>query len=113
MWGNVPYYREDDVDFRKANLDNKAVVVEILKDLTDAIAKLPATPRDGQKGRATSWTAKAYMGRVQMYDGQFAAALTALRDLQANGPYALDTSFDRDRSGFTGLDNGKESCFAH
>src|SRR5258708_3747600 len=113
MWGNVPYYREGDVDFRKANLDNKAVVVEILKDVTDAIAKLPATPRNGQKGRATSWTAKAYMGRVQMYDGQFAAALTTLRDVQANGPYALETSFDRVWTGFTAFENGKETIFAY
>ena len=101
--GNVPYYREDDVDFRKANLDSKAVVVELLKDLDDAIAKLPATPRNGQKGRATSWTAKAYKGRVQAYDGQWAAALTTLRDVQANGPYALETSFDHVWTGFPGL----------
>lgn len=112
MWGNVPYYREDDVDFRKPNLDNKAVVVELLKDLDDAIAKLPATPRNAQKGRATSWTAKAYKGRVQAYDGQWAAALTTLRDLQANGPYALETSFDHVWTGFVNLENGKETIFA-
>ena len=113
MWGSVPYYRENDVDFRKPNEDTTAVVVDLLKDLDSAIAKLPATARNGQKGRATSWTAKAYKGRVLMYDHQFAAALTVLRDLQANGPYALETSFDHVWTGFTPLQDGKETIFAY
>src|ERR1041385_6144529 len=29
MWGNVPYYREDDTDFRKPNEDTTAVMAEI------------------------------------------------------------------------------------
>jgi len=113
MWGNVPYYRESDVDFRKPNEDNKAVVVDLLKDLDSAIVLLPPTPRNGQKGRATLWTAKAYAGRVLMYDGQFAAALAVLRDVQANGPYALETSYDHVWTGYSSLENGKETIFAY
>jgi starch-binding outer membrane protein, SusD/RagB family len=113
MWGNVPYYREDDTDFRKPNLAAADVITELLKDLDAAIAKLPATPRNGQVGRATSWTAKAYKGRVQMYAGQFAAALTTLRDIQANGPYALETSYDKVWTGFSDEANGKETIFAY
>ena len=79
MWGGIPYYREDDTDFRKANLTASDVAAEILKDLDAAIAKLPATPRNGEVGRATSWTAKAYKGRVLMYAGQYAAAMHSLR----------------------------------
>src|SRR5450756_170200 len=60
MWGNVPYYREDDADFRKPNIDSAAVAVEILKDLDSAIKLLPTAPRNGQVGRASQWTAKAY-----------------------------------------------------
>ena len=62
MWGNVPYLREDDTDLRKASIAKAAVATEILADLDAAIAKLPATPRKGQVGRATQWTAKAYKG---------------------------------------------------
>jgi hypothetical protein len=113
MWGNIPYYREDDTDFRKANLAYTDVVPEIQKDLDSAIAHLPATPRNAQKGRVTLWTAKAYKGRLQMYAGQFAAALTTLRDVQANGPYALETSFDHVWTGFTQYENGKETIFAY
>src|SRR6202043_2111837 len=32
MWGNIPYYREDETDFRKPNIDSAAVAVELLKD---------------------------------------------------------------------------------
>jgi hypothetical protein len=86
MWGNVPYYREDDTDFRKPNIDSAAVITEILKDLDSAIKVLPTSPRHGQVGRADQWTAKAYRGRVLTYAHQWAAAVTQFKDVQANGP---------------------------
>ena len=49
MWGNIPYYREDDTDFRKANETSALAVADILKDLDSAIKLLPVTPRNGQK----------------------------------------------------------------
>ena len=113
MWGNVPYYREDDTDFRKPNLSSDAVVTEILKDLDAAIAALPTTPRREQIGRVTQWTAKAYKGRVQVYAGQFAAALTTLREVRTAGPYALEASYDRIWTGFSEWANGKETILAY
>ena len=113
MWGNIPYYREDDTDFRKANLTSAAVVTELLKDLDAAIALLPTTPRNGEKGRASQWTAKAYKGRVQAYAGQYPAALTTLREIRASGPYALEASSDRVWSGFQENTNGRETIFAY
>ena len=113
MWGNIPYFREDDTDFRKAALTSDAVVTEILKDLDASIALLPATPRNGQKGRVTSWTAKAYKGRVQVYAKQYAAALTTLRDVKASGPYKLETSYDKVWTGFSDYSNGPETILAY
>ncbi|HJQ11161.1 MAG TPA: RagB/SusD family nutrient uptake outer membrane protein [Gemmatimonadaceae bacterium] len=113
MWGNIPYYREDDTDFRKANEDTTAVIADIIKDLDDAIALLPTTPRNGQKGRATAWTAKAYKGRVQMYDHQYANAVTTFTDVVNNGPYKLETSFDKVWSAFAANQNGPETIFAY
>src|SRR5687768_10420646 len=100
MWGNIPYYREDDTDFRKANLTQAAVATEILADLDAAIALLLPGPRNAQVGRATQWAAKAYKGRVQVYAGQWAAALTTLREIRTTGPYALEVSYDRVWTGF-------------
>jgi hypothetical protein len=113
MWGNIPYYREDDQDFRKANIDSSAVAVELLKDLDSAVKLLPATPRNGQKGRATMWTAKAYKGRVQLYDHQYAAAKATLQDVKDNGPYALETSFEKVWSAFQANTNGPETIWAY
>lgn len=112
MWGNIPYYREDDTDFRKPNLDSSAVAVELLKDLDSAIKLLPTTPRNGEVGRATRWTAKAYKGRVQLYDHQYANAVTTFKDVVATGPYGLETSFDRVWTGYADAANGRETIWA-
>jgi hypothetical protein len=113
MWGNIPYYFEDDTDFRKANVTSAEVIAFLLADLDSASKLLPATPRNGQKGRVTSWAAKAYKGRVQVYAGQFAAAVTTLSDVRLNGPYRLETSFDRVWTGFAEFTNGPETILAY
>ena len=110
MWGNIPYFREDDTDFRKANETSAQAVADILKDLDSAIKLLPVTPRN--KGRAGQWTAKAYKGRVQVYAGQYAAAQTTLQDVRNNGPYALETSYDHVWTGFQAFANGPETIWA-
>jgi len=112
MWGNIPYYREDDADFRKPNIDSALVATELLKDLDSAIKLLPATPRNGQVGRATKWTAEAYKGRVELYDHRYANALATFKDVTNNGPYALETSFDRVWSAYQDASNGPETIFA-
>ena len=111
MWGNIPYYRETDTDFRKANETSAEAVADILKDLDAAIALLPTTPR--AKGRASQWTAKAYKGRVQVYAGQYAAAVTTLQDVKSNGPYALEQSYDRVWTGFKQFADGPETIWAY
>ena len=113
FWGNIPYYREDDTDFRKANETSDQVYADLIKDLDSAIKLLPTSPRKGQKGRATQWTAKAYKGRVQIYAGKFNEARITLRDVVDNGPYALETSFDHVWTGFAQYENGKETIFAY
>ena len=113
MWGNIPYYREDDTDFKKASLTGPEALTEILKDLDAAIALLPTDPRNGQKGRAMQWTAKAYKGRVQVYAGQYAAAVQTLKAVQASGKYALQPSYDQVWTGYQDLANGPETIFAY
>lgn len=113
MWGNIPYYREDETDFRKPNEDSSAVAADLLKDLDSAIKLLPATPRNGEKGRATSWTAKAYKGRVEIYNHQYADAVTTFKDIVANGPYGLEDNFADVWTAFFAKENGKETIFAY
>jgi hypothetical protein len=113
VWGRVPYYLETDVDFKKAQSTPAEVITAIIKDLDAAIAVLPAAPRNNQVGRITSWGAKAYKGRVQAYAGQWAGALTTLRDVRTSGPFALESSYDRVWTGFAELQNGKETILAY
>ncbi len=113
MWGNIPYYRETDTDFAKPNITKAEAAKEIIKDLDAAIALLPATPRNSDVARVTSWTAKAYKGRVQMFNAEYAAALTTLREVRATGPYALEASYDRVWTGFSQYENGRETILAY
>jgi hypothetical protein len=113
MWGNIPYYRETDTDFAKANATKADVAKELVKDLDAAIALLPATPRNGDKARVTSWAAKAYKGRVQMFNNEYANALATLRDVRAAGPFALEQSYDRVWTGFSAFENGRETILAY
>ena len=118
MWGNVPYYYETDTDYRKANDTDVARGIDstgrrIIADLDAAIALLPATPRNAQKGRVTAWTARAYKGRVQVYMHQYAAAVATLDSVVASNTYALEASFDRVWTGFQAFANGKETILAY
>lgn len=117
MWGNVAYYREDDTDFRKANnpdpvAGTAAVANEILADLNAAIAVLPDAPRNGQAGRASAWTARAYKGRLLVYMKQYPAAIAVLDSVVTSGPYGLEPSFDRVWTGFQAFANGPETILA-
>jgi hypothetical protein len=113
VFGNIPYYREDDTDFKKANLTKAAAAAEIIKDLDAAIAALPDAPRNGNKGRVTKWTATAYKGRVQAYTGDYGAAITTLNAVKASGKYALQPSYDQVWTGFSDLANGPETIMAY
>src|SRR6184192_28635 len=125
MWGHIPYYFEADTTpvtlggFRKANdLPLDSIVKLVIADLNSAIALLPAKPRNGDLGRATRWTARAYKGRVQVYGAArnpalWDSALVTLRAVRDTGPYALETSFDHVWTGFTQFRNGKETILAY
>ena len=108
FWGNIPTYTEADTDFRKANGTAEAAIAAVIDDLDAAISSLP--PSQSQIGRVTSWTAKAYKGRVLMFAGDYAGAKTVLSDVVNNGPYALETCYHDVFSADN--DNGPETVLA-
>jgi hypothetical protein len=123
MWGNVPYYYETDpVELcasqptvcRKPNdLGADSVAKLILADLNTAIGLLPDVARGGDKGRATSWTARAYKGRLLEYMHQYPEAVAVFDSVITGGPYALETSFDKVWTGFHAFSNGPETILAY
>jgi hypothetical protein len=112
LWENIPYYTEADTSFRKPN-QGVDVIGSILGDLDEAIGLLTATPRNGEVGRATSWTARAYKGMVQMYNDDYAGAIATLEPVYTSGPFALEPSFDRVWTGFVEYSNGPETILAY
>jgi hypothetical protein len=89
-FGNIPYYKEDDTDFRKTNV-GVTPLNDVLQDLQNAVALLP--PVQGAPGRINQWAAKALLGKAQVYAEDWGAALITLRDVVDNGPYALEDNF--------------------
>lgn len=87
QWGDVPLYTEPvtSITGYKAKSPVADVYALIISDLTDAASKLPETP--SEKGRVTKGAAYAMLGRVQMQNGDYAAAKTAL--LNDYGKYSL------------------------
>ncbi len=91
QWSDVPVYTEPVLsitDFR-AKSSAADIYALIISDLTDAVSKLPA--KASQQGRATSGAANALLGKVQMQNGDYTAAKTAL--LKVYGNYSLAPHF--------------------
>lgn len=112
LWENIPYYTEEDLDYRKSN-EGVDVIGNILADLDDAIELLPPEERNGEPGRVTSWAAKAYKGKVQVFSEDFPGAITTLSDVRNNGPYELEENFHQVWTGFQEYANGSETILAY
>ncbi|MEM6631894.1 MAG: RagB/SusD family nutrient uptake outer membrane protein [Bacteroidota bacterium] len=107
VWENIPYYTEVDEDFRKGN--SEPALPLIIADMQAAINLLPID--QNSIGRVTQWTAKAYLGKLQVWAGDYAGAKATLDDVVNNGPYELRECF---HDPFTaGADeNGSETVLA-
>jgi starch-binding outer membrane protein, SusD/RagB family len=126
MWGHIPYYFEADSQpvalggYRKPNdMALDAILNQIIADLDSASKLLPPTPRNGEKGRVTKWTALAYKGRVQVYLADLSpsvaawtAAKTTFDAVKAANVYALEAGFNRVWTADPAYRNGKETILA-
>ncbi|MBU2915313.1 RagB/SusD family nutrient uptake outer membrane protein [Reichenbachiella agariperforans] len=91
LYENVAYVDEVTA-IENPDLPNDGPVwTEIEADFQFAIDNLPP---DNGAGRASSWTAKAYMGKALLYQQKWAEAETIFDDVISNGPYALNAEFN-------------------
>jgi len=106
QWGDVPIYTEivSSVTGFQGKSPAAEVYTLIISDLTDAAQKLPASYGASDNGRATKGAANSLLGRVQMQNGDYAAAKTAL--LQVYGKYALVNDYLWNFDGDTKSDGG-------
>jgi len=106
QWGDVPLYTETitSVSGFKAKSPAADVYAQIITDLNDAAAALPASYGASDNGRATSGAANALLGRVEMQKGDYDAAKTAL--LKVYGKYSLVANYMWNFDGDTKNDAG-------
>ncbi len=94
LYGNTPYVDEN-IDYGSGLEEvsnNQDLYPFIEADFQYAIDNLP--PTQGQVGRVNSWAAKAYMGKVLLYQGKFGSAKTLFDDVIANGVTSNGLKYD-------------------
>ncbi|MBE8714871.1 RagB/SusD family nutrient uptake outer membrane protein [Sphingobacterium hungaricum] len=84
VFRNIPYVDENtSTEDAKITPNNTDVVPMIIADLEFAIENLPADKINGEAGRMDSNIAKAYLGKVFLYQKQYSEALTLFNEVMA------------------------------
>lgn len=116
MWRKIPYIDET-ISFGAGNYNvpnNVSPWPRIEADFQHAVDNL--TPTKSEIGRATSWSAKAFLAKAYMFQHKYAEAQPLLNDIIENGVNASGQKFDlypEFSQTFNALyDNGPESVFA-
>lgn len=105
-FGGVPLQLEETTDFSDESVKKPRSSVEevynvIIDDLMFAEEFLPNSRDAANVGRATSWVAKAYLGKVYLnmagkpleQADKFGLAATKLSEIVNNGPYSLQPNY--------------------
>ncbi|MDO6810069.1 RagB/SusD family nutrient uptake outer membrane protein [Zobellia galactanivorans] len=112
MFGTPPLAIEVKTDLNDLALPNatqEELYASILSDLADAAAGLPEEWDGSNTGRATSWAAKSYIGKVNVWKEDWPTAITALEDVVLRGPYMLMPEYSNNFSHL--FENNAESIF--
>jgi hypothetical protein len=113
QWGDVPLYTKTITSATGYAAKSPAadVYALIIQDLTAAATALPATYGAADYGRATSGAAYALLGRVEMQNGDYTAAKTAL--LNVYGKYTLTANYNWNFDGDVKDDNNVTVATGH
>ena len=110
LFENIPLLTEPpEAGTRPATAPVGEVWALIESDLTDAASSLPPGWSGNDIGRATSWSAKAMLGKAQLQQKKWAQAAATLEPVITTGPFELMAEFsDNFRADH---DNNEESIF--
>ena len=84
LWGSVPLVTSvQSTDQARGNSRSTStqIYVQVVNDLTDAIAKLPTSWPDAQRGRATSYAASALLAKVYLYQKKYDLVVSTLQPI--------------------------------
>ncbi len=107
LFDNVPYVDETNTDGLVANSGTPWAQIEA--DLQFGVDNLPAAPRKGQVGRATTFAAHGLLAKVKLAQGQYREALDLLNPIIDGGAFSLPDNY-HDNFRCEG-DNNSESIF--
>ena len=84
VFKNLPYIDENtSVDEAKVKPNDTDIYDKIIQDVKFAVDNLPEAKINGQKGRMDKFIAKAYLGKLYLYQKQYALALPLFQDVLA------------------------------
>ncbi|WP_411031234.1 RagB/SusD family nutrient uptake outer membrane protein [Spongiimicrobium sp. 3-5] len=113
MYGDVPLQLHATTTFTTetylARTPSSEVYDQIIQDFTFAEANLPGSFSGIDKGRPTLWSAKAYLAKVALTQGDWQTAVTKTEDVMG-GPFELWADYKE--AFLIPNNNGKESVFA-
>jgi starch-binding outer membrane protein, SusD/RagB family len=101
-----PVYAYDSTKHKVARAKVAEVYSQIISDLTDAAAKLP---EESENFRANKATAQAFLARVYMAQGNYAAAATQADNVITSGLFELTSTYF---GAFNNISNSFEDIFA-
>lgn len=108
FYGNIPFISTENLANQEFNQPNSGPIwAQIETDFLGAIDNLGT---DVVNGRANAWIAKAFLGKVYLYQSKWDDAFPILNEVVNNGPYSLNTEYVNNFN-FAG-ENGPESMFA-
>lgn len=95
MFKNVPYYTEEDDDFKKSNTTESGEFIDIIENIKgDFQAAADVLPwSQGEVGRATKGSALAFLGKAQLWNKEYAAAKASFDAVVGSGQYALQDCY--------------------
>jgi hypothetical protein len=106
MWENVPYFKEFETDFRRAN--DQDILPELFTDFQTAERLLPDNQSD--VGRATKLAATAYLGKLYLYNRDWTNAKQKLDQVVNSNRFELNPCY-RDMFTVDG-ESGPEMIFS-
>lgn len=97
LFGTPPLATEVQKDLNDLALPNATqdeLYTLILSDFITAGANLPEDWGSANAGRATAWAARSYVGKVKIWQEDWAGAITAFEEVMTSGPYRLLLDFE-------------------
>ncbi|GJM63026.1 RagB/SusD family nutrient uptake outer membrane protein [Persicobacter diffluens] len=97
LWGTPPLVLKRITDVNEASQPNASqedLYKSILADFEEAYTNLPESWDSNNLGRASKWTAKAFMGKVNVWKKDWPAAIADFEAIEKAGAYQLMVDYE-------------------